>query len=117
MKSRFTQEQWNYIRTRCVTAIFVILFAALIFYFSNVWSFITKVFSLASPFFIGFAIAFLMGPTQRFIEKPLRRFIFKTDKTKTAMRTLSTLLLNFIITKVLTKKYGNVQAEKTVVNR
>ena len=31
--------------------------------------------------------------------------------------TLSTLLLNLIITKVLTKKYGNVQAEKTVVNR
>lgn len=92
MKSRFTPEQWSYIRTRCVTAIFVILFAALIFYFSNVWSFISKVFSLASPFFIGFAIAFLMGPTQRFIEKPLRRFIFKTDKTKTAMRTLSTLL-------------------------
>lgn len=31
--------------------------------------------------------------------------------------TLSTLLLNFIITKVLTKKYGDVQAEKPVVNR
>ena len=93
MKSRFTPEQWSYIRTRCVTAIFVILFAALIFYFSNVWSFITQAFLLASPFFIGFAIAFLMGPTQRFIEKPLRRFIFKTNRTsKTAMRTLSTLL-------------------------
>ena len=92
MKSRFTPEQWSYIRTRCVTAVFVILFAALIFYFSSVWGFITKVFSLASPFFIGFAIAFLMGPTQRFIEKPLHRFIFKKNRTKTAMRTLSTLL-------------------------
>ncbi len=92
MKSKFTSEQQSFIRTRFVTAALIILFAALVFYFSSVWGFITKVVGLASPFFIGFGIAFLMGPTQRFIERPMRRYIFKTDRYRTLMHTISTFL-------------------------
>lgn len=104
MKLPFSKEEHNGILGRIfVVAIFVvafaILFAAFIYYFDQVWGFISKLASLASPFFIGFGIAFLLVPVQRRIERLFRRFVFRKGGHARAMRVLSTLLsVLFLVT-------------------
>ena len=68
MKLPFNQEQHIGILGRILVVGFGISFAALIIYFNTVWGFVEKLFGLASPFFVGFAIAFLLGPVQRKVE-------------------------------------------------
>ena len=59
MKLPFSKELERFeVKGRIIVVAFAILFGALIYYFDGVWTFICKIFSLASPFFIGFAIAF-----------------------------------------------------------
>lgn len=89
MKLPFNQEQHNGILSRILVVAFGISFAALILYFNVVWAFIEKIFSLASPFFIGFAIAFLLGPVQRKAELLLKRCFRKKEHAK-IVRLLST---------------------------
>ncbi|MBQ3574419.1 MAG: AI-2E family transporter [Clostridia bacterium] len=76
----------------CVVTFTVLLVAAMI-YFKNIWGFISTVVSLAKPFFIGFAIAFLLGPIQRKMEKKiLRPLLFKKGRFLKLMRAISSLL-------------------------
>lgn len=91
MKLPFNQEQHNGILSRILVVAFGISFASLIVYFDKVWAFIETLFSLASPFFVGFAIAFLLGPVQRKIEAFLQRFIFRKKEKPRIVRLLSTL--------------------------
>jgi len=65
MKLSFNQEQHHGIMSRILVVAFGISFAALILYFKHVWGFIETLFSLATPFIVGFALAFLLGPVQR----------------------------------------------------
>ena len=77
----------------CVLLIaFGILFAALVFRFEKIWAVIEQLFSLSSPFLIGFAIAFLLGPVQRKIEWAFRSTIFRTFKRDKLMHGISALL-------------------------
>ena len=71
---------------------YTLLFAALLFNFSAVLSAIGKVLNLASPFFAGFAIAFLLFPVQRGLEKLFRLTLWRKDKHLKLMRCISTLL-------------------------
>ena len=85
------------VRTRILPAICIVTFAILlmaaIFYFQNIWGFIKTVFSLATPFFIGFAIAFLLTPIQKKLEnKILRPLLFKKGRFLKLMRAISSLL-------------------------
>ena len=89
MKLPFNQEQHNGILSRILVVGFGISFAALIIYFDTVWKFVEKLFGLASPFFVGFAIAFLLGPVQRKVEAFIKRRFKKKDHPKIA-RLLST---------------------------
>ena len=76
----------------CVVTFTVLLVAAMI-YFKNIWGFLKTVFTLARPFFIGFAIAFLLGPIQRKLEKKiLRPLLFKKGRFLKLMRAISSLL-------------------------
>ena len=99
MKLPFSEQQRKSIFGRIVVIAFAIVFAALVFQFDKVWRFIERLFTLASPFFIGFAIAFLLGPVQRKIEWAFQRTIFhKTNRTK-LMHSISALLsLGFLVT-------------------
>lgn len=90
MKLPFNQEQHNGILSRILVVGFGISFAALIVYFDTVWSFIEKLLGLASPFFVGFAIAFLLGPVQRKVERFIKRF-FKEKEHPKLVRVFSTL--------------------------
>jgi len=92
MKLPFNQEQHNGILSRILVAAFAISFAALILYFDKVWSFIEKLFSLASPFFVGFAIAFLLGPVHRRLETFFSRRVFRKKDRPRVTALLSTLL-------------------------
>lgn len=89
MKLPFNQEQHVGILGRILVVTFGISFAALIVYFDTVWGFIEKLFGLASPFFVGFAIAFLLGPVQRKTEKWIK-YCFKKKEHPKIARLLST---------------------------
>jgi len=89
MKLPFNQEQHNGILSKICVVAFGISFAALIVYFDTVWGFVEKLFGLASPFFVGFAIAFLLGPVQRKAEIFIKRCFKKKEHPKIA-RLLST---------------------------
>lgn len=87
----------NEIRKKILPYILVVTFAILliaaIYYFKNIWGFISTLLSLATPFFIGFAIAFLLGPIQRNLEKKiLKPLFFKKGRHLKLMRAISALL-------------------------
>lgn len=89
MKLPFNQEQHNGILSRILVVGFGISFAALIVYFDTVWGFVENLFGLASPFFVGFAIAFLLGPVQRKTEHIIKKCFRKKEHPK-IIRLLST---------------------------
>ena len=91
MKLPFNQEQHNGILSRILVVGFGISFAALIIYFEKVWAFVERLFSLALPFFIGFAIAFLLVPVQRTVENFFTKCVFRRKKHPRITRMLSTL--------------------------
>ncbi len=92
MKLPFIREQSKFIRNCVFVVAFAILFAALVFRFETVWNFIGRLFSLASPFFVGFAIAFLLGPIQRKIEVVFRKTLFRGARRPKLMHGISALL-------------------------
>ena len=91
MKLPFNQEQHNGILSRILVVAFGISFAALILYFEKVWGFVEQLCSLAMPFFIGFAIAFLLGPIQNQVENFLNSMVFRKKPHRRVARGLSTL--------------------------
>lgn len=92
MKLPFPQEQRKEVLGKIFVITFAILLVALVYHFSYVWGFISKLASLASPFFLGFALAFLLGPVQRRFERLLKHCFFRKKEHPRAMRILSTLL-------------------------
>lgn len=92
MKLPFPRERHYSIWSRIFVVAFAILFAAFVYYFDQVWGFISHLASLASPFFLGFAIAFLLVPVQRRFESVFRRFIFRRKERRRATRVLATLM-------------------------
>lgn len=91
MKLPFNQEQHNGILSRILVVAFGISFAALIVYFKHVWSFVCALADLATPFFIGFGIAFLLGPVQRRIEAWLKCILCRKKDHPKLLRLLSTM--------------------------
>lgn len=79
MKLLLDREQ----RAGVLPTIFVIfvtiLLLAALYYFSHIWAFLGKLLSLLSPFFIGFAIAFMLNPLRTGVLRLLRRFVFRKD--------------------------------------
>ena len=97
MKLPFNQEQHNGILSRILVVAFGISFAALIIYFDTVWSFVEKLFGLASPFFVGFAIAFLLGPVQRKSELLIKRCFKKKEHPKVTRLLSTTVSVLFLV--------------------
>ena len=97
MKLPFNQEQHNGILSRILVVGFGISFAALIIYFNTVWGFIEKLFGLASPFFVGFAIAFLLGPVQRKVEAFFKRCFKKKEHPKITRLLSTTAAILFLV--------------------
>ena len=91
MKLPFNQEQHNGILSRILVVAFAISFAALILYFNKVWAFVEQLVDLALPFFIGFAIAFLLVPIQRRVEQFCARFLFRKKPRPQLQRVLATV--------------------------
>ena len=108
MKLPFNQEQHHGILSRILVVGFGISFAALIIYFKHVWAFVETLVSLAMPFLLGFALAFLLGPVQRTIESFCRTFMFRKKERPKATRVISStgsitflLALVYIFMKIL----------------
>ena len=91
MKLPFNREQHNGILSRILVVAFGISFAALILYFDKVWAFVTQLADLSLPFFIGFAIAFLLSPVQRRVEQFCAFFLFKKKARPKIQRLISTM--------------------------
>ena len=99
MKLPFSEQQKKTFLGRVLLIMFAILFAALVFQFGKFWAVVRRLFSLASPFIIGFAIAFLLGPVQGKIEWVLRRTLFRNSERHTMMHCISALLsLGMLVT-------------------
>ena len=92
MKSPFNNEQHVGILGRICVVAFAISFAAVILYFDHIWGFVQQLFDLASPFLIGFGIAFLLGPVQRKCEHLLSATLFKSGKLPGLRRGIATAL-------------------------
>ena len=95
MKLPFPKEQNGTIRGRIFVVAFGILLAALVLYFQEFWGFIQKLGNLASPFFMGFAIAFLLGPVQRRLESALR-FLIDRKKPHAKLTRFFSVLLSIV---------------------
>lgn len=90
MKLPITKEQHTRLLPQIFIVSFTLLLAAFLWNFKTVWGFICSLFKMAEPFFIGFAIAYLLFPIQGALERLMRR-IFKKDCPRT-FRLISTLL-------------------------
>ena len=92
MKLPIDREQHTKIMPHILVVSFALLLAFLLYNFKTVWGFICTFMELASPFFAGFALAFLLGPPQRKIERLFTQRIFKKKAHPKAARILSCLL-------------------------
>ena len=93
MKSPISKDTKVKILPSILVVTFAILLLAALYYFKHIWGFLGKLFSLATPFFVGFAIAFLLGPIQRGLEKRiLRPLLFKKGRHLKLMHGISALL-------------------------
>ena len=92
MKLPFSEQQRRTFFGRMLLIAFAILFAAFVFRFNEVWALIQQLFALASPFIVGFAIAFLLGPVQGKIEWAFRRTLFRNSDRDKLMHSISALL-------------------------
>lgn len=104
MKLPFNNEQHVGILGRICVVAFGISFAALIVYFDHIWGFISKLLDLASPFILGFGLAFLLVPVQRQMEKILQKTCFRRKdrpKLKRAIATVLAILLAFLLVYVM----------------
>ena len=69
-----------------------ILFACFLYKFDTVWKYVCKAFWMFTPFYIGFAIAYLLNPIMKWLEK----FVFFKPKNPKMRRGLS-LVCTYII--------------------
>ena len=97
----FTQEQHNRVLPQILVVAFAITFTAFIIYFDHVWAFFSKVISLATPFFFGFGLAYLLGPLMHKFEWLFGRFVFKNGKHRKLTRALSIVLAMAILLSVV----------------
>ena len=93
MKLPFTKEQTSgEVKSHILVVTFGLLLAALLFYIKNVWGVFAKIMGLATPFFIGFGIAFMMGPVQRSLDRFFKRTLFKKGTRMRLMHAITALL-------------------------
>lgn len=101
MKLPITKDQHTKIMPQILVVTFTLLLAALLYYFKTVWAFVETILSLATPFFAGFAIAFLLGPPQRRIESLLNRRVFIRKPRHKAARLISSLLAVLLLLAII----------------
>lgn len=92
MKLPFSKDQQSRIGPKLWLITYALLLAFLLYHFSSVWGFVRTLTSLASPFLVGFAIAFLLGPVQRKVERVLQPLIFRRKQRPKLMHALSALI-------------------------
>ena len=98
MKLPFSKDQQSRIGPKIWLITYALLLAFLLYNFGSVWGFVRTLASLASPFLIGFAIAFLLGPVQRAAERVLQPMFFKRKQHPKLMHALSALFsLMFLV--------------------
>ena len=98
MKLPFSKDQQTRIGPKIWLVTYALLLAFLLYNFSSVWGFVRTLTSLASPFLVGFAIAFLLGPVQRAAERVMQPLFFKRKQHPKLMHALSALFsLMFLV--------------------
>ena len=92
MKLPFSKDQQTRIGPKLWLITYALLLAFLLYHFSSVWGFVRTLTSLASPFLVGFAIAFLLGPVQRATERVIQPILFRRKQRPKLMHALSALI-------------------------
>lgn len=100
MKIAFTQEKRTEIRAHMTVVAFAALLLALLYYFPSVWSFISRMFALFAPFFVGISVAFILYPLQKRLDALLRKIRF-FGRHSTAARVISTLVSLLVLLVIL----------------
>ena len=91
MKLPITKDQHTKIMPLILVVTYTVLLIAFVYYFKTVWGFACNLFSIATPFVVGFALAFLLGPPQRKVENFLVKFVFRKKAHPKLARLLSSL--------------------------
>ena len=77
MKSWIPEEMRGKTRSYITVVVIGILLTACFVYFGQIWGAISRVVEVAMPFFLGFAIAFLLLPIVNYMEKFFNRTLFR----------------------------------------
>ena len=91
MKLPFSKDHQAKIGPKIWLITYALVLAFLLYHFGAVWGFVRTLAALASPFFVGFAIAFLLGPVQRAVERVLQPLLFRRKERLKLMHALSAL--------------------------
>ena len=91
MKLPFSKDHQAKIGPKIWLITYALVLAFLLYHFGAVWGFVRTLAALASPFFVGFAIAFLLGPVQRAVERVLQPLLFRRKEHLKLMHALSAL--------------------------
>ena len=119
MKLPFSKDQQSRIGPKIWLISYALILAFLLYNFSSVWGFVRTLTSLASPFLVGFAIAFLLGPVQRAAERVMQPLFLTLGSPADMTRAAFSLPINFsdisMISKKLSKKKVLKKAEVKIL--
>ena len=90
MKPWITEENRGRTRSNIVVLVVGAVLAASVYYFSNLWAVVTKVFSTIMPFLIGFGIVLLLLPVVNRMEWVFNHVLFRRKSHPKLNRILST---------------------------
>ncbi len=106
--------KWTEDATYRVITSSIILIVAIVFYFAiqnigKFFSFVSNVFSILTPFIVGFAIAYLLSRPVNFIEALLNKFFFKKLKKQLSInRAISIFVIVILVLLLLTLVIGSI---------
>lgn len=95
---KYTNKRYNTIAAYVLAVIaLTMLMVICIFRFSTIWSIVSKAISVLSPVIWGFAIAFILNPAMRFIDRFISTRIFKKKERPRLARVISVALVILLL--------------------
>ena len=102
MKHIIPEEQRGRTISNIVVVFAGIALTAIIFYFGRIWAVVSRFMEVASPFLIGFAIAFLLLPIMNRMEQFFNQMLFRRKPHPRLSRVLSTLIAVILLLALIT---------------
>lgn len=102
MKQIIPSEQKNRTLSHIIVVAAGMGMLAILIYFDNIWSAVCSIFSVITPFLIGFGLAFLQLPIVRRVEWAFNKFVFRKKKFPRTTRALATAISLIVLLSLLT---------------